>query len=434
MVIDSVLIAGSGEDEPHRRRVAALAAVYRRLAAWTGSAPHERRRQELTDIRVDAAALDAIQAGTNSWGAAVDAKHRKAIRRTPGLLLSFPFDDGTGRIDTFITDWSPLPGAAAIAVHAGHAAAGTTANGFTGRFVRHPLTGDLLPVWVADWVRPDFGTGAVVVNPAHSAMDLDFARTAGLPVRFALAETTPGADPASWPTPPVVKSGLAVRAGNTDGLDHSVAAQRYRTELIDAGHAEPISLPSLPGLTLADHRDTVRELARGLLAAPNATVLTTPTALTGELLLTRAVLTDQGFAGQPDIVVVGKVGSAVDGPPDIVEHALVVAGAPQVVVAVKEQLIDQVLRLITTAAEWTGQGGPGECSPQGAAVSRALRDADFPAALTALTALRRTLKSTANPGDAQAYLLGCHILFGTPAPGLPNGKPLAGNDVEITGG
>lgn len=52
-----------------------------------------------------------------------------------------------------------------------------------GRFAIHPLTGERLPIWAADYVLADYGHGAVMAVPAHDQRDLDFARAFDLPVR-----------------------------------------------------------------------------------------------------------------------------------------------------------------------------------------------------------------------------------------------------------
>ncbi|WP_262851689.1 leucine--tRNA ligase [Mumia quercus] len=54
---------------------------------------------------------------------------------------------------------------------------------FLGVHATNPLTGEAMPVWAADYVLADYGTGAVMAVPAHDQRDLDFARTYGLPVR-----------------------------------------------------------------------------------------------------------------------------------------------------------------------------------------------------------------------------------------------------------
>jgi leucyl-tRNA synthetase len=53
---------------------------------------------------------------------------------------------------------------------------------FTGAYAVHPLTGARLPVWVADYVLMEYGTGAIMAVPAHDARDFAFARATGLPI------------------------------------------------------------------------------------------------------------------------------------------------------------------------------------------------------------------------------------------------------------
>ena len=54
---------------------------------------------------------------------------------------------------------------------------------FLGVYAINPVNGERIPVWAADYVLADYGTGAVMAVPAHDQRDLDFARTFGLPVR-----------------------------------------------------------------------------------------------------------------------------------------------------------------------------------------------------------------------------------------------------------
>lgn len=53
---------------------------------------------------------------------------------------------------------------------------------FTGAYVRHPFSGERLPVWAANFVIADYGTGAVMSVPAHDQRDFEFARKYGLPL------------------------------------------------------------------------------------------------------------------------------------------------------------------------------------------------------------------------------------------------------------
>ncbi len=54
---------------------------------------------------------------------------------------------------------------------------------FTGAYALHPLTGERLPIWIADHVLMDYGAGAIMAAPAHDERDLAFARMFGLSVR-----------------------------------------------------------------------------------------------------------------------------------------------------------------------------------------------------------------------------------------------------------
>lgn len=54
---------------------------------------------------------------------------------------------------------------------------------FTGGHVRNPINGEWVPVWVADYVLPSYGTGAIMAVPAHDARDYEFAQKFGLEIR-----------------------------------------------------------------------------------------------------------------------------------------------------------------------------------------------------------------------------------------------------------
>lgn len=60
-----------------------------------------------------------------------------------------------------------------------------------GRFAIHPLTGERLPIWAADYVLADYGHGAVMAVPAHDQRDLDFARAFDLPVKVVVDTNQP---------------------------------------------------------------------------------------------------------------------------------------------------------------------------------------------------------------------------------------------------
>ena len=57
----------------------------------------------------------------------------------------------------------------------------------TGLFVRHPVTGEKLPVWIANYVLMSYGEGAVMAVPAHDERDFEFAEKYSLPVKHVIA-------------------------------------------------------------------------------------------------------------------------------------------------------------------------------------------------------------------------------------------------------
>ncbi|CAM3061305.1 Leucine--tRNA ligase [Arthrobacter ulcerisalmonis] len=91
---------------------------------------------------------------------------------------------------------------------------------FTGRYAINPLTGEKLPVWAADYVLADYGTGAIMAVPAHDQRDLDFARKFGLNVRTVL--DTGEEDPAVSGTA-TAGEGTLVNSGELDGLPKAEA-------------------------------------------------------------------------------------------------------------------------------------------------------------------------------------------------------------------
>ncbi|BCJ88567.1 leucine--tRNA ligase [Effusibacillus dendaii] len=57
---------------------------------------------------------------------------------------------------------------------------------FTGEYAIHPKTGDPVPIWIANYVLPDYGTGAVMGVPAHDQRDFEFATKYNLPIRVVI--------------------------------------------------------------------------------------------------------------------------------------------------------------------------------------------------------------------------------------------------------
>ena len=180
---------------------------------WRSGAPVEKRKLNQWFLRITAFADELLEglATLDHWPDKVRLMQENWIGRSRGL--TFGFDTATGgRIEVFSTRPDTIFGASFVAVAADHPVAqalagdpavaafvarckqgGTTAAeletqeklGFdTGLTARHPLDPAIeLPVYIANFVLMDYGTGAVMGVPAHDQRDLDFARKYDLPVR-----------------------------------------------------------------------------------------------------------------------------------------------------------------------------------------------------------------------------------------------------------
>ena len=100
----------------------------------------------------------------------------------------------------------------------------------TGAFAVHPVTGDRVPIWVADYVLMTYGTGAIMAVPAHDQRDHAFARRYGL----SIVRVIRGGE-CSVEDEPYVDSGLAVNSDFLDGADTEDAKERMTAWLEDHG-------------------------------------------------------------------------------------------------------------------------------------------------------------------------------------------------------
>ncbi|MEC7786205.1 MAG: leucine--tRNA ligase [Nitrospinota bacterium] len=98
---------------------------------------------------------------------------------------------------------------------------------FTGAYATNPLTGDSIPVWTANFVLMDYGTGAIMSVPAHDQRDLDFARKYNLPVRVVIQPQKEEALDEKTITQAYSADGAMIHSGHFDGL----IGQEARSEI-----------------------------------------------------------------------------------------------------------------------------------------------------------------------------------------------------------
>ncbi len=187
---------------------------------WRSGALVEKRKLNQWFLKITQFADDLLDGleGLENWPEKVRTMQANWIGKSQGLRARFSFVDSADGIEVFTTRPDTMFGASFVAIAADHPVAqqmaqtvpelaefiaqckrgGTTAAeletaeklGFnTGLSVEHPLKKSWhLPVYVANFVLMDYGTGAVFGCPAHDQRDLDFARKYELPVSRVVAD------------------------------------------------------------------------------------------------------------------------------------------------------------------------------------------------------------------------------------------------------
>jgi leucyl-tRNA synthetase len=226
---------------------------------WRSGAVVEKRRLTQWFLRITQYADDLIEGlkGLDRWPDKVRLMQENWIGKSRGLQLKFHFSGpapaGFDGVEVYTTRPDTLFGASFLAVAADHPLAQDAAArdpkaaefielckrggvseadieagdklGYdTGLTVAHPFEpGRTLPVWIANFVLMDYGTGAIFGCPAHDQRDLDFARKYRLPVTPVVLP--PGADPTSFAVEndAYVGPGRIYHSGFLDGLEVEVA-------------------------------------------------------------------------------------------------------------------------------------------------------------------------------------------------------------------
>ena len=192
------------------------------------------------------------------WPEQVKTMQRNWIGKSFGCEVEFPLAEGTGTLKVYTTRPDTLMGATYVAVAAEHALASAAAKNNpalqafideckrgsvaeadlataekkgmdSGLFVKHPLTGELLPVWVANYVLISYGEGAVMAVPAHDERDFEFAGKYSLPIK---AVIKPAHDTLELPlVSAYTEHGILFDSGDFNGLDFSQASDAIASAL-----------------------------------------------------------------------------------------------------------------------------------------------------------------------------------------------------------
>ncbi|MBG6247539.1 MULTISPECIES: leucine--tRNA ligase [Enterobacterales] len=200
-----------------------------------------------------------------SWPEQVKTMQRNWIGRSEGVEITFQVADSEETLTVYTTRPDTFMGATYVAVAAGHplslqAAASNPAladfihecrttkvaeadmatmekKGMaTGLHAVHPLTGEMLPVWVANFVLMEYGTGAVMAVPGHDQRDFEFARKYDLLVKPVIRNAD-GSEP-DLSVQAMTEKGVLFNSGEFDGLDYQAGFNAIADALVARGVGE----------------------------------------------------------------------------------------------------------------------------------------------------------------------------------------------------
>ncbi|HXM68297.1 MAG TPA: leucine--tRNA ligase [Candidatus Acidoferrum sp.] len=99
---------------------------------------------------------------------------------------------------------------------------------FTGRYAINPFNQEKIPIWVANYILMDYGTGAIMSVPAHDERDFEFAKKYNLEIRLVILPLAddPEETMAEPPLPYVGHGGMLINSGSFSGLDCSEAIKK----------------------------------------------------------------------------------------------------------------------------------------------------------------------------------------------------------------
>ena len=236
---------------------------------WRSGALIEKREIPMYYFKITAYADELLESLDDmpGWPEQVKTMQRNWIGKSRGMEVQFPYNVDSigeaGALKVFTTRPDTLMGATYVAVAAEHPLATLAAQGNpelqafiaeckggsvaeadmatqekkglpTSLFVEHPLTGEKLPVWVANYVLMHYGDGAVMAVPAHDERDFEFATKYHLPITAVVRTSAGDESPAPWQDA-YNEHGILINSGEFDGLNFDEAFAAIEAALTAKG-------------------------------------------------------------------------------------------------------------------------------------------------------------------------------------------------------
>ena len=236
---------------------------------WRSDAPVERRELAQWFVQITDYAEELLNNldKLNEWPDKIKTMQRNWIGRSEGIEIRFPLQGGAGTLDVYTTRPDTLMGATYLAVAPQHPLVVKAAEDnadlrvfleecnqvkvaeadmaklekqgmATGVEVDHPLTGAPVPVWVANFVLMEYGSGAVMSVPGHDQRDWEFATKYGLPIQQVVRPLDGSEDVCDLTAEAYTTRGVLVNSGEYDGLDFTAAFDAIGAALAAKGLGE----------------------------------------------------------------------------------------------------------------------------------------------------------------------------------------------------
>ncbi|NGZ28994.1 MAG: leucine--tRNA ligase, partial [Magnetococcales bacterium] len=223
---------------------------------WRSGALVERRELSQWFLRITAYADELLEdlSRLDGWPETVRTMQENWIGRSHGVSFSFDIEGREEKLQVYTTRPDTIMGVTFCSIAPEHPLAqelasrdekaqafirecqqaGTSEESlermekkgyFTGLHAIHPLNGLKVPIFIANFVLMNYGSGAVMAVPAHDQRDFEFAKKYDLPIRVVIQPAGQTLDPATM-SEAYVGAGILVHSGQFDGLDNHTAKSK----------------------------------------------------------------------------------------------------------------------------------------------------------------------------------------------------------------
>lgn len=236
---------------------------------WRCDQPVDKKELEQWFLRItdySEELLKGCEELVSGWPERVLTMQKNWIGKSFGVEINFPLEGSDESITVFTTRQDTLFGATFMSLAPEHPMAKSLSEGtpnekevadfiqetlketkidraseetekkgvFTGRYAINPVNGRKIPIWIANFVLMDYGTGAVMAVPAHDQRDLDFARKYDIPVKVVIHPFDGSLDESSM-TEAHVEEGYLVNSDDFNDLKNKEAMNKIADYLEQEG-------------------------------------------------------------------------------------------------------------------------------------------------------------------------------------------------------